>query len=424
MTAFDRFEREIPELLSELAPARVPDYFDDMLRRTAGTRQRPSWSAPERWLPMGVLAPATTVRRRLPWRYLAIAVALLIIAAASLIYVGSRSPGRLPAPFGPAANGLIAYANPSGDLVTYNPMTGATHTIVSSDEHEAYPLFTNDGTTLLFARTPDALHESDYLADADGSHIRPYIADGSTIKWFDWSAAGDRAVVTREVDGAGTVSLVDTATGTEKPIPVDPALGITAAMTWPGHDELIYVHVPSDGKPGTKAWIGRADGSGLRSLPLSADAVLDVSLSPDGRYLVYSSWNLAPQAGRIHLVDLADPDAPKDAMRMFDGSAGTGELDPGFSPDSRSLVVARFDDSGYHLVILPVSGDGKAVELGPIHPNNEGFPSYLWSPDGTKILAAYPNELYAWLLPVDGSPGTRIDGMSATEGFTWQRKAP
>ena len=72
MTTFDRFEREIPELMAELAPARVPDYFDDMLQRPPGHDQRPAWSAPERWLPMGVIA-RTRPMRPLPWRPIAIA---------------------------------------------------------------------------------------------------------------------------------------------------------------------------------------------------------------------------------------------------------------------------------------------------------------------------------------------------------------
>ena len=29
MTTFERFERAIPELMTELSPARVPDYFDE-----------------------------------------------------------------------------------------------------------------------------------------------------------------------------------------------------------------------------------------------------------------------------------------------------------------------------------------------------------------------------------------------------------
>ena len=72
MTAFDRLEPQIPELMNELAPARVPDYFDDMLRQTARTRQRTAWSSLERWLPAGVIARTDTVRQ-IPWRPIAIA---------------------------------------------------------------------------------------------------------------------------------------------------------------------------------------------------------------------------------------------------------------------------------------------------------------------------------------------------------------
>ncbi len=56
MTTFDRIEPRLPELIDELAAASVPDYFDDLLRATAGAKQRPAWSSLERWLPMGVIA--------------------------------------------------------------------------------------------------------------------------------------------------------------------------------------------------------------------------------------------------------------------------------------------------------------------------------------------------------------------------------
>ena len=56
MTAFDRFETRLPELMTELADPGYPDYVTDMLRQTARTRQRPAWSAPERWLPVSAFA--------------------------------------------------------------------------------------------------------------------------------------------------------------------------------------------------------------------------------------------------------------------------------------------------------------------------------------------------------------------------------
>ena len=59
MTSDRRFEQDLPDLMAQLAPRRVPDYRDDIVRQTARTRQRPAWTFPERWLPMDItLAPA------------------------------------------------------------------------------------------------------------------------------------------------------------------------------------------------------------------------------------------------------------------------------------------------------------------------------------------------------------------------------
>jgi len=51
MSPTDRPTRSLPDLMAELAPPRVPDYFDDMLKATARTRQRPAWTSLERLLP-------------------------------------------------------------------------------------------------------------------------------------------------------------------------------------------------------------------------------------------------------------------------------------------------------------------------------------------------------------------------------------
>ena len=114
MTAFDRFEQDLPELMTELAAARVPDYLDDMLRQSARTRQRPRWSALERWIPMGVIARTAPVRQ-VPWRSIVVAALLIVLAAAAVaLFVGSRQR-RLPPPFGPPAT---ARASPPASTAT------------------------------------------------------------------------------------------------------------------------------------------------------------------------------------------------------------------------------------------------------------------------------------------------------------------
>jgi virginiamycin B lyase len=102
MTAFDRLEARIPELMDELAPARVPDYFDDMLRQTAGTRQRRAWLSIERWVPVGVIARSAPVRQ-IPWRLIAIAAVVVLAAAAALVLIAGSWRRTPPAPFGPVS---------------------------------------------------------------------------------------------------------------------------------------------------------------------------------------------------------------------------------------------------------------------------------------------------------------------------------
>ena len=68
MMPTDRFERQLPALLTELAEPRTPDYLDDLLWQTANTSQRPAWSFLERWLPMFEIARQPVMAPRIPWR--------------------------------------------------------------------------------------------------------------------------------------------------------------------------------------------------------------------------------------------------------------------------------------------------------------------------------------------------------------------
>ena len=82
MTTSDRFERDVPGLL-ELYLGPMPPYRDDILSRTAVTRQRPGWTFIERWLPVSAITGRLTAGSPVPWRALALA-ALLLMAPSSL----------------------------------------------------------------------------------------------------------------------------------------------------------------------------------------------------------------------------------------------------------------------------------------------------------------------------------------------------
>ena len=74
MSAFEPYgtlPAELPDLLTELAAPRIPDYTDDVLAITAGTRQRPRWAHLERWLPMIITRQSLALSASLPISMLA-----------------------------------------------------------------------------------------------------------------------------------------------------------------------------------------------------------------------------------------------------------------------------------------------------------------------------------------------------------------
>src|SRR3954454_17058392 len=75
------------------------------LARTVRRRPRPGWSLPERWIPMEL----TTRFRPAPRPYVYLAVAGMLVLALAVALLAAGSSRRLPAPFGLATNGKLAF---------------------------------------------------------------------------------------------------------------------------------------------------------------------------------------------------------------------------------------------------------------------------------------------------------------------------
>jgi Tol biopolymer transport system component len=414
MTTFERFERDIPELMTELAPAQVPDYFDDMLQQTATHRQRPAWSYLERWLPMGVIAQTLPVRP-FSWRPLLVLTLVgLLIAAALIAYAGSV-PQRLPAPFGPARNGQIVFSTADGDIASVDPASGVITTLIGGPTQDIAPWLAPDGRHFLFVRTGER-GEAYFIADANGANVRELVAPRA--EWFEWSPSADRIVVSHFVDGSPVVSVVDVASGVSTAL--DVGIDIQSPMWRSNHDQIAFV---SDASGDHRFYLVNPDGSGLRALSTAPGAVNAPSFSPDGRSFAYATWvdGQAGGKGRIHIFDI---DQGTDRALMFDGSAGSEELNPIFSPDASKLLIERYVwDGTYRLIVVPADGGGPATALGDSHPEGTNGASSMWSPDGTTILTTYENDHRTWLLAADGNRTERVT-WTTTGSVSWQRLAP
>src|SRR5690349_17237091 len=102
--------------LQEVGGVARPDYLDDIVTRAQRTRQRPTWTFPERWLPMSVAVRREGIPRG---ALLLAALLLLLVAAFAATFVFTGSPTRVPAPL-VVSNGEIPFAS-GNDIVAVQP---------------------------------------------------------------------------------------------------------------------------------------------------------------------------------------------------------------------------------------------------------------------------------------------------------------
>ena len=413
MTAFDRLEPQLPQLMDELAPARVPDYFDDMLRQSARTRQRPRWSSLERWLPMGVIAHTAPVRRA-QWRPILVAALLLVAATLTLVlYSGSQRP--VPRPFGDGPNGLVLYSA-DGDIAAMDPDTGETRVVVVGPEHDDRPVVSPDGRSMVFSRTTGS-RSSLWVAGVDGSNARELPDTGAIDGWIDWSPSGDRLVVTPHDTGVPRVIDVASGRATELAFPA----GISSAVWRPGHDQLLITVVAPDS---TRTFsLVNADGTGQRLIATAPSVAGGGSMSADGSLVLYTTWSIDPNDhGRLHVVPVEGGEDTLITPAIDDGFRWQNAT---LSPDGSHVVGLRLVDPGPHqfqLGVIPVRDPSQMVILGEVHETGENGAWTAFSPNGTEVIVTFSDDGSTWIYPVEGGPGRKLPA-SALQ-FSWARGGP
>jgi hypothetical protein len=446
MTGDRRFDQELPDLLAEIAPRTKPAYRDDIVRQTAHLRQRPAWRFPGRWLPASLTGSATFGAPPVRWKLVGIAALLLLALAVGLVLI-SGSQRRLPAPFGLAGNGVVAYEQ-DGDIYIADPVTGRANAIVSDTRMKLRPVFSDDGTRIVFEQKGASVFKT---AVANNAYVQ----------------SPGRLVVARS-DGTGQVVITP-----------DPVVGLDLYLTAPAP----YVFSPDSREvafweqagSGGKLSIAQADGSGVRQLNLpfaviAADyrppdgtelvvtgsidggpngiyaidartgiprtivaptpgiGIDFVRVSPDGSRLAYVAsleFAAGPRGYQVHVVDidgLHDVPLPMPPGARFQDA-------PSWSNDGRRLAITR----GYAslnedmaLAVVPADGTGAGVESA--HHLTGCCDTLLeWSPDDTTILVIpetqdQQGKQYLLLDPESGATATAP--WTGTTPTAWQRVAP
>ena len=448
MSSSERYERRLPVLLEELAAPRTPDYFDDILGQVDRTRQRPGWAFPERWLPMSAVSERLATAPRVPMRAVLAAALLLIALAVGLALItGSQRP-KVPAPFGPALNGQVAFVDDTGAILAGDPATGTSRVIVSGAGHQR-PVFSPDGTRLAFLQTDQLGNAAVVVADADGRQPRVISDSGLlSVGHVGWSADGRRVVVAIPPN---TLAAFD-ADRTGPPTTLSDAATFDGAYTSfddfnaaladlyrpPNGDEFLYL---GDGAGGGGLYRQAvAGGTPIAILtsensPFPLGAIVNPQWSPDGSKIAVTI-NLTdhPSDFRVFVMNADGSDLHE--LLSNPTNEVVSQQSAAWSPDGTSIAMQRWvreDDCG-PCVARPITivdvATGAAHEVGPVSLN--GYRGWSWSPDGSSILAIpQPVEGEAAsgdsdrVLIVDAATGvvTR-PGWTSPAGASWQRQAP
>jgi dipeptidyl aminopeptidase/acylaminoacyl peptidase len=425
MTTERHLERDIPVILGDLAMGPYPDYIDDVLATTAQRRQRPAWTFPERWLPMAVVTRRPVVAPSVPWRTIGtLAVILILIVAALAAYIGSQT--RLPAPFGPARNGLIVYET-GGDIYTADPVTGTATAIVTGPEVDSAPIWSRDGTHVAFERVVDGASSRLLVAGLDGRDIiavtpepldrladHAFSPDGRELVITSGPAAS-RTLWIAKADGSGIRQL-------------DVGMSVDGPSYRPTDGtEIVFTSGSSPLGNGIYAVDVRSGGVRTIVAPSVAVGIDRVRSAPDGSRLAYAVRAVDP-ARNTYVIHVIAADGTGDVILPMPPGA-TFQDAPVWSNDGQRLAVARgygLHNEDMAMATLPADGSGVGVET------EHGLTGccdtvYEWAPDDTTILMK-PFDLVGRPLPplfwdpLDGS--IRPARWTATSDPAWQRLVP
>jgi dipeptidyl aminopeptidase/acylaminoacyl peptidase len=383
MTSERRFEQDLPKLLAQLAHEATPDYRNDIVQQTARMPQRPAWTFPERWIPMATIASRLATSPRIPWRVLVVVALLLVALVVSALLIGS-SRSRLPAPFGPAANGLVAYVA-KGDIYTVDPVSHVATAVVTGPEIDVAPVWSRDGTHFAFERGVGDWSQL-YVAAFDGTGLILVTPDAVYQPRYAFSPDGREIAFTSGPDGSRTLGIAKADGSGARQLELKSSIQAPNYRP-PNGAEIIFADEASN-----------VDGNGIYAVAIGTGAIHQilaptpgvgiewVRTSPDGSRIAYET--IVPNPDRnTYMVHVMAADGTGDKVLPLPPSAVFNDA-PEWSNDGKRLALARGYapyDQDMVIAIVPADGSGTGVET-EHRITSCCSHAYEWAPDDSVVL--------------------------------------
>ena len=352
------------------------------------------------------------------------------------MFVGTQP--RLPAPFGLARNGLIAY-DAGGDIYAADPVTGVVTAIVSGPETDVAPIYSRDGSQIVFERQVGDLLVQLYVvgvrrerphAGDPGAGAPPAPAD-EPWQAYEFSPDGRSVLFASSEDGYPSISIAQSDGSGVRQLDVGMA-AYEPSFRPPDGAEILFVGGPA-GPAGRGLLRGRCrerDRPDHRRVLCPRSTWAGASWSPDGSRIAYYAWDTARHGitARTHVI-AADGTGDLRAARP----AGCRlECQP-HVVERRNATVhrswihlrsSRMFDRSWSPRTAAASASRSRIQAAI---NGECCADFAWSPDDSTILITPTNELgvpqqQVILDPLTGA--SEPASWKSTSDPTWQRLAP
>jgi hypothetical protein len=432
MTAYDRFERNLPDLLAELGGADATDLLADVLSTTSTMRQRPGWSSVKRWMPDRV------DRGPVSWRRLLLVAAVLALTTIGIVAVGSAL--RTPPEPSPTPNQVLPDGLRPGPSLANGP-TVWDAIYIRPDPDQAtmldVVLVRPDGRERLLRRIGLDLAGSEFKLSGFG-----------TVSEHGWLALSTTSSGQLPVAAYGLFDLGDP-TRAPLSVPYPPVIGgrwsrndLFALSSANEHSPTGWMQIDVvDPRSGATTGLGKVslfgggpsivwarDGSGIldgkQIRPVGGGT--DVPVEPSTTFLDRRVGAGGATVEVCAATDLGDVCPNGLAIRVF-SSAGnavdwyTAKRDPNdepanamFAADGRSLLVTflRKSDQVRQAVLVRMDGPEERIELGAVDLPAGGWnPAIgLIDPDDTTFPIAY------WTGPTQGPVDLHDAGVLHVDG--------
>lgn len=364
---------------------------------------------------------------RLPWRGLALVLALAALIGLVLA-LGVGRERRLPAPFGPAANGKVLYTV-DGDVYLRDSLGGPARLIAGGATPYLEASFSPRGTRILVLSEVGTTAQA-FIAAADGSNLTKVGGSYSELSRAVFSPDESTVAIAHTVAGVERISLVKTDGSGERLLDLGMAAN-TPAWRPPNGAQFAF---RGKGADGWSLFLASADGTGVVGLEIKRDRLedpyeaLEPAWSPSGDRIVFHRLVLTPGEGNGNgfKVDVADVDragvvANRQTLSLVAGS--DDEHDARWTPQGDELVFQRYDGSADSLWITSLAAGATARPLGAFAPGPFSDLGYSIAPDGRQVIAHRYSDGSDWLVNVAAGTTVKTD-IASGGGVDLQRVAP